>query len=110
MKRLQNDILIRKEYVALVNDIVLYIESYFQKEEHDIKQNLNFKLKIAIGCDEGRHRSVAVVEQIFARLSHLGIPANRLHRDLDTRRKKKLFERDVAKSRAEKYMPMSQFE
>lgn len=40
-------------------------------------------LTIAIGCTGGRHRSVAVVEELAARLRATGQPVRTSHRDLD---------------------------
>ena len=39
-------------------------------------------LTVAIGCTGGRHRSVAIAEEIAARLRHQGIAVRATHRDL----------------------------
>jgi UPF0042 nucleotide-binding protein len=39
-------------------------------------------MTIAIGCTGGKHRSVAMTEEIAARLRGYGIDAAALHRDL----------------------------
>lgn len=40
-------------------------------------------LGIAIGCTGGRHRSVAIVEELGRRLNDSGTPATVVHRDID---------------------------
>ena len=40
-------------------------------------------LTVAIGCTGGRHRSVAVAEELARRLADAGIPVRTSHRDLD---------------------------
>jgi UPF0042 nucleotide-binding protein len=37
---------------------------------------------IALGCTGGKHRSVAMAEEIAARLRATGVNANAVHRDL----------------------------
>ncbi len=39
-------------------------------------------MTIAIGCTGGKHRSVAMTEEIAARLRRSGIEARAVHRDL----------------------------
>ena len=39
-------------------------------------------MTVAIGCTGGKHRSVAMTEEIAARLRARGIDARALHRDL----------------------------
>jgi UPF0042 nucleotide-binding protein len=40
-------------------------------------------LTIAVGCTGGRHRSVAIAENIFEHLSQRGFEPGIIHRDLD---------------------------
>jgi UPF0042 nucleotide-binding protein len=40
-------------------------------------------LTVAIGCTGGRHRSVALVEELKGFLDHLGLAASVIHRDMD---------------------------
>ena len=37
---------------------------------------------VAFGCTGGRHRSVAVAEELAARLRRIGVAVNASHRDL----------------------------
>ncbi|WP_431976815.1 RNase adapter RapZ [Micromonospora haikouensis] len=39
-------------------------------------------LTVAVGCTGGKHRSVAITEELAARLRHAGLAANAQHRDL----------------------------
>ncbi|MDG4796687.1 RNase adapter RapZ [Micromonospora sp. WMMD1082] len=39
-------------------------------------------LTVAVGCTGGKHRSVAIAEELAARLRHTGLAANAQHRDL----------------------------
>ena len=39
-------------------------------------------MRVAIGCTGGKHRSVAMSEEISARLVDLGFAARVMHRDL----------------------------
>jgi UPF0042 nucleotide-binding protein len=59
------------EYVALVRTL---ITGY-------LREGKRF-MTIAIGCTGGKHRSVAMTEEIAARLRGYGIDATALHRDL----------------------------
>ena len=59
------------EYVALVRTL---ISGY-------LREGKRF-MTIAIGCSGGKHRSVAMTEEIAARLRGYGIDAAALHRDL----------------------------
>jgi UPF0042 nucleotide-binding protein len=40
-------------------------------------------LTVAIGCTGGRHRSVALVEELKGFLQRLGLAASVVHRDMD---------------------------
>ena len=39
-------------------------------------------MTVAVGCTGGKHRSVAMTEEIAARLSAAGMDARAMHRDL----------------------------
>ena len=55
----------------------------FLIENQDATKNRPFR--IAIGCTGGRHRSVAVVEELGGYLSEQGVEHRLFHRDLDKR-------------------------
>jgi RNase adapter protein RapZ len=59
------------EYVALINTLVA---GY-------LREGKRF-MTVAIGCTGGKHRSVAMTEEIAARLRALGVEARAVHRDL----------------------------
>jgi RNase adapter protein RapZ len=59
------------EYVELVNIVV---DGY-------LREGKRF-MTVAVGCTGGKHRSVAMTEEIAARLRKLGVEARAVHRDL----------------------------
>jgi UPF0042 nucleotide-binding protein len=59
------------EYVELIRTMV---EGY-------LREGKRF-MTVAIGCTGGKHRSVAMTEEIAARLRSLGVEARPVHRDL----------------------------
>lgn len=59
------------EYVELIRTMV---EGY-------LREGKRF-MTVAIGCTGGKHRSVAMTEEIAARLRSLGVEARPMHRDL----------------------------
>jgi RNase adapter protein RapZ len=60
-----------ERYVALIETVV---DGY-------LREGKRF-MTVAIGCTGGRHRSVAMTEEIAARLRELGMEARPMHRDL----------------------------
>ncbi|MFC5370135.1 RNase adapter RapZ [Arcanobacterium bovis] len=59
------------KYVDLLADIV-----------HGYERELKPYVTIAVGCTGGKHRSVAMAEEISAQFSARGLPVRTLHRDL----------------------------
>ena len=57
-------------------NLVLAMESSFREQG-------KAALKVAVGCTGGRHRSVAIAEELGAGLREAGFPASVSHRDLD---------------------------
>ncbi len=65
-----------KEFVDRIVDLLELLLPAYRKEGKAY-------LSIAIGCTGGRHRSVAIAEEIRARLAGLGTDATVTHRDVD---------------------------
>lgn len=72
-------------YVFAQPGVAEYVDNYvelllplFPAYEREIKANIT----IAVGCTGGRHRSVAITEQIAQRLVEAGINAHSFHRDI----------------------------
>ncbi|MER2519961.1 MAG: RNase adapter RapZ [Bdellovibrionales bacterium] len=63
-------------YMAHLLGLLLPLLPRFQQEGKSY-------LTIAVGCTGGRHRSVAVAEQLAQSLSEEGFAANVIHRDID---------------------------
>jgi UPF0042 nucleotide-binding protein len=56
-------------------DMLLYLMPHYQQEG-------KYQLVIGIGCTGGRHRSVAVAENLHHRLEKMGIYSVVQHRDI----------------------------
>ena len=63
------------EVVARLSDLLLFLLPRYRAENRSY-------LSIAIGCTGGRHRSVAVADQLKAKLDGAGWPARVIHRDI----------------------------
>jgi UPF0042 nucleotide-binding protein len=71
------------DYASLVDrlvELLLFLLPRYRQENRSY-------LTVAIGCTGGRHRSVAVVEQLASRLAAAGWSARRVHRELDRERR-----------------------
>ncbi|MFG2050230.1 RNase adapter RapZ [Micromonospora sp. NPDC048935] len=62
-------------FVASYADLVNATTAGFEREGKRY-------LTVAVGCTGGKHRSVAISEELAARLRHSGLAANAQHRDL----------------------------
>ena len=69
-----------KARVDRLAELLLFLLPRYRQENRSY-------LTVAIGCTGGRHRSVAVVEQLASRLAAAGWPARRVHRELDRERR-----------------------
>jgi len=65
-----------KEFVDRIDDLLQFLIPRFQSEGKSY-------LSIGIGCTGGHHRSVAIAEELAARLSAHGVNASVRHRDLE---------------------------
>jgi UPF0042 nucleotide-binding protein len=59
-----------QELIARILDLILYVSDYDN-------------LKVGIGCNSGRHRSVIIVNEISRQLNDLAISHEVSHRDLN---------------------------
>ena len=65
-----------QEFMARLRDFLGYLLPRYQKEGKAY-------LTVAIGCTGGRHRSVALVEELREFVTAQSIPVNLTHRDVD---------------------------
>ncbi len=63
------------ELIERLSDLLLYLLPRYRRENRSY-------LSIAIGCTGGRHRSVAVAEQLKSELEERGWSARLIHRDI----------------------------
>ena len=65
-----------KELITRLRDLLIYLLPRYQKEGKAY-------LTVAIGCTGGRHRSVALVEELRGFADQSGVPVHVTHRDVD---------------------------
>jgi UPF0042 nucleotide-binding protein len=65
-----------RELIARLRDLLAYLLPHYQKEGKAY-------LTVAVGCTGGRHRSVALVEELRGPVETQGIPVHVTHRDVD---------------------------
>jgi UPF0042 nucleotide-binding protein len=65
-----------RELIARLRDLLAYLLPHYQKEGKAY-------LTVAVGCTGGRHRSVALVEELRGPVEAQGIPVHVTHRDVD---------------------------
>jgi UPF0042 nucleotide-binding protein len=65
-----------RELIARLQDLLGYLLPHYQREGKAY-------LTVAVGCTGGRHRSVALVEELRDSVAAHGIPVNVTHRDVD---------------------------
>jgi len=94
-KRIQNELLNLPEYEDLLKTINEDLMKYIQ--EHHTNP-----IKVAVGCEQGRHRSVAVIERLAELLGNTyNVQVN--HRDLQRTKSEKNRQRERTKNRDRKY-------
>jgi UPF0042 nucleotide-binding protein len=65
-----------RELLRRFKELLVFLLPLYQREGKTY-------LTVAIGCTGGRHRSVAVVEELRRFLGELGLSPSVVHRDLD---------------------------
>ena len=93
--RIQNELLHLTEYKDLIQTIIEQVKTYIQ--EHN-----QTSIEVAVGCERGRHRSVAVVERL-AELLGESYSIEIDHRDLKRTEHDKNKQKQRMKNRDEKY-------
>lgn len=96
-KRLQSEILNLEEYRDCMDSVATTVDESLRSGK--------ILLVLAIGCEEGRHRSVALVEFLKDDLPSKfpGAKVEVEHRDLGRRRKQMKAEKDIRTKRQHKY-------
>ncbi|CAF3526711.1 unnamed protein product [Adineta steineri] len=94
-KRIQNELLNLVEY----EDIIRMITEQLSIFIHNQKKN---SIKLAVGCEQGQHRSVAVIERL-AELLKVTYNVEVNHRDLQRTRYDKKKQKERTKNRDKKY-------
>jgi UPF0042 nucleotide-binding protein len=65
-----------RELITRLRDLLAYLLPHYQREGKAY-------LTVAVGCTGGRHRSVALVEELRDSVEAHGVPVNVTHRDVD---------------------------
>ena len=93
--RLQNELLSYPEYVAMLKTIKEQVISFIPNFKGD-------SMTVAIGCQQGQHRSVALVELLAEQLNDT-CQVQIAHRDLQRTRFDKKKQRERVENRDRKY-------
>ncbi len=75
-----------QEFVLNTPEAKAFLEKYFSLIEYLIpfyEKEGKSNLTLAFGCTGGRHRSVVIAEEIFARLNARGLETTLTHRDIE---------------------------
>lgn len=94
-KGIQNQLLYLEEYENFINQIMEQLKSFLT----DYKDKT---ITIAIGCEKGQHRSVAIVERLHEILVE-DFDVLRIHRDLGRSRFNKIKQQERRENRDTKY-------
>jgi UPF0042 nucleotide-binding protein len=68
---------------AEARDKIDHVVVVVQSTKKDVQAKGNATLRVAVGCTGGRHRSVAIVEEVAQRLAAAGDTVQVEHRDVD---------------------------
>jgi len=75
-----------QQFVLNTPEVRTFLEKYFSLIEYLIplyEKEGKTNLTLAVGCTGGRHRSVVIAEEIFARLNARGLETTLTHRDIE---------------------------
>lgn len=70
---------VAKKTFSLLSEIVITTASGFEGKDRE-------KIKVAIGCTGGQHRSVAFTEALAAKAEAAGFPVSVRHREVEARK------------------------
>jgi UPF0042 nucleotide-binding protein len=94
-KRIQDELLHLTEYEDIIKTIIEQLTNFINEHKKD-------SITLAVGCEQGRHRSVAVVERL-AELLGVTYNVEVNHRDLKRTSYDKIKQRERTKNRDRKY-------
>lgn len=101
---LQNELLCQEEYQTLLQTIEQDLRQALERYEDSLD---DAQIVVAVGCEEGRHRSVAVVEHVINHMSAIRtkcmLSFTHEHRDLHRKREQKAKQQRIGRERADKY-------
>lgn len=100
--RLQNELFSLSEYNEMLNKIHDQLTSF-------IPHSTGESITVDVGCEEGQHRSVAMIERL-GELLGLSHPVEIDHRDLQRMRHGKKKKRERTKNRDHKYSLLENFD
>ena len=100
--RLHNELLAMPEYEAMLKTIREQVISFIPNYKGD-------SITVAIGCDQGQHRSVALVELLAQQLNET-YEVQIEHRDLQRTRSDKKKQRERTEDRDKKYALGSEYD
>jgi len=101
--RLQNDLYHHKDFNGLYDKLLEEILNFISQHQTNIEP-AELTLTIAVGCEEGKHRSVAIIERLAMDLEEIHEAQITItHRDLDRRQKQITKQKAYDQRRSEKH-------
>ena len=95
MKRLQEDLMGTSGFNSMYQDVLNQIITRINEHDNNVDT-----LTIGIGCEKGKHRSVAIVEMLQRSLNNTQVQV--VHRDLEKKSRSKKLTQQYNKRRQEK--------